>query len=239
MKASVFIISYFFIISSWCNSSFANNEITHDDHFLEQEFKFLSEEPDNNPVYSIDEIDVSLLNLSADEKIIWKRSKEIMANNSKKLKRIEKIMSIDYLVASYPADILNPTSPTNVHLADDTNSFNYLKMAFYCAGQGDVNCLRILLDHKINVDTRDQKGDSLLIKAILANQIDTTRLLLARGANINLADSEGSTPLHLASIKGNSSIIQSLKSMGANSDIKDKFGKSSKDYARSKQSLSK
>jgi ankyrin repeat protein len=233
MKIYIIMVSWCIIIFSWCGYSFAN------DDFIEQEFKYMSKEPDKDLLYSVDDIDISELDPSDDEKITWKRSQEIRATNNKKQKHVEKLMAINYMVGSYPADILNPTSSANAHLSDDANSFDYRKMALYCSAQGDINCLRVLLDHKIDVDICDQKGDSLLVKAILANQIDVVRLLLARGANVNLVDYEGSTPLHLASIKGNASIIQSLKSMGANSGTGDKFGKSSKDYARSKQYFTK
>lgn len=232
MRFFNFLLIYSFIIIIYCNLLIADSYNKSLDYFIEQEIKHLMTIQDSDSIYSIDGIDISRLNLSNDEKILWKRSQEAQKSNNIKLKNIEKIMQINYMVGSYPPYIIKPNTSNN-SLSD--NDFNYLKMAFYCTQQGDVNCLRALLDYKVDINSVDQAGDTLLIKAILSNQIDTLRLLLARGANVNIKDKEESTPLDLAIIKGNIHIIESLKAMDSEDKIKDKFGKTAKDYIKLKK----
>lgn len=69
------------------------------------------------------------------------------------------------------------------------------------AESGDVNLVRLLLDHGADVNARahsfeNQPGGSALHMAAAAGNLDVARLLLDRGANVNLQSSGAMTPLH-------------------------------------------
>lgn len=57
---------------------------------------------------------------------------------------------------------------------------------------------RILLKYRANVEQRDAKGDTLLITAIRAKDINMVRLLLDFGADVNNPDIDGLLPYDVA-----------------------------------------
>ncbi|KAI1452843.1 ankyrin [Annulohypoxylon moriforme] len=69
----------------------------------------------------------------------------------------------------------------------------------YAARSGNLDAVIVLLNQDgIQVDSRNQIGQTALHLATNANLVDTCSRLLKAGANINVKDNEGFTPLRLA-----------------------------------------
>ena len=67
------------------------------------------------------------------------------------------------------------------------------------AARGANTILQAMLKSSgIDIDTRDQQGQSALHHAAAHNQASTCQLLIALGADVHATDSQGNRPLHLA-----------------------------------------
>ena len=60
--------------------------------------------------------------------------------------------------------------------------------------RGYVDIVRILLEHKANVNLQDEDGYSALHYACICQHTEIAKLLITHGANMDLPDSEGATP---------------------------------------------
>ena len=67
----------------------------------------------------------------------------------------------------------------------------------YAALNGDIECLRALLDAKASVDAKNKWGTAL-IWAVINGHIECVRALLENGADVNTKNKEGKTALMLA-----------------------------------------
>jgi len=67
---------------------------------------------------------------------------------------------------------------------------------------GDQRSMMFLLDHGLDVNYQTSRGYSLLVLAVMAEQIEIEKILLNRGAQINIISPDGDTPLTYAFKKG-------------------------------------
>lgn len=81
---------------------------------------------------------------------------------------------------------------------------------------GNLEQLSALIDLGINVNGRDEYGNTPLHRAAEYGVSDGVRLLLAKGAQINAKTERGNTPLHKAVVAGNADIVKQLVAAGAN-----------------------
>src|SRR5262249_39836157 len=78
------------------------------------------------------------------------------------------------------------------------------------AALGDVNLLRLMLDHGADVNTLDPLGRTPLMSAVISDfpSLDVVKLLVERGANVNAksqhkqSGDSGLTALDLAKLRG-------------------------------------
>ncbi|MBI5820124.1 MAG: ankyrin repeat domain-containing protein [Verrucomicrobia bacterium] len=106
--------------------------------------------------------------------------------------------------------------------------------------------LRLLLDHKADVNARTPQGETALHFAITrggsgynskskeardAGIKETIALLLAHGADINARDNQGDTPLHRAAGRINKDLVELLLANKADVNAKDKNGRTPLDRA--------
>ena len=66
-----------------------------------------------------------------------------------------------------------------------------------------------------NVDTKDENGATLLMRAVEDGDLDAVKFLLENGADVNARDANGVTPLGLAMSKGNRDVAEYLMQHGA------------------------
>ena len=63
------------------------------------------------------------------------------------------------------------------------------------AGYGNLETVRVLIDHGAKLDTPDRSGATPLHRAVASNHLDVAKLLIERGANKKAEDKDGHTPL--------------------------------------------
>ncbi len=76
----------------------------------------------------------------------------------------------------------------------------------------------------VNVDKRDESGNTPLIYACMKNARDLVKMLLEAGADANLSNVATRYPIHYAAETGNADIISQLVGAGADVNCTDKEG---------------
>ena len=94
-----------------------------------------------------------------------------------------------------------------------------------------VKSIEIIIQDGLNVDVRDNYGNSPLHYAVRSLNYPAIHSLLDNGANPNIKNAvNGSTPLHNAATIGKKKILNYLLTNGANPDITNKYGKKPVNY---------
>jgi ankyrin repeat protein len=73
-----------------------------------------------------------------------------------------------------------------------------LTALLFAARQGEIDCVKALLDAKADINAVDSDGNNALTLAILNTHYDLTQLLIDRGADPNIAAKNGRTALYSA-----------------------------------------
>lgn len=76
---------------------------------------------------------------------------------------------------------------------------------------GQVETMQKLLAQGVDINTRDDKGNTALMLAVTHRQLNTVRMLLDRGADPALVNNEGLTALRLASQMDMPEMVQLLQ----------------------------
>jgi ankyrin repeat protein len=98
--------------------------------------------------------------------------------------------------------------------------------------RGDGTYLRYLLQKGADPNLRDARGNTPLILAVQAGQVDLVPILIAAKANPNLGNQSGVTPLILATQARNLDMVRQLLAANADPDQADRMaGQSARDYA--------
>ena len=79
---------------------------------------------------------------------------------------------------------------------------------------GNIEIVKILLQHNTSIDEADNYGFTPLISAAQEGHLDVVMLLLQHNANIQLAAKRGSTALYKAVQNGHKDIVETLVSAG-------------------------
>ncbi|KAL5355544.1 ankyrin repeat-containing domain protein [Aspergillus floccosus] len=146
-------------------------------------------------------------------------------------------------------------------LLDNISDLTHAEKALNRAAiQGHVNVVRLLIDHGVGIESRDDRGQTPLhsvVKQILLGtdgrherigaMHEIARILLSRGANqiphpikvtasivpdINKTDESGRTLLSWAAEHGHDAIVEVLMRHGADSSVKDNRGRTALDLAQ-------
>jgi ankyrin repeat protein len=82
---------------------------------------------------------------------------------------------------------------------------------------GDSRAVRALLENGVDANSREPKGNTLLILAAGSDAIpaETVRALLERGADVNAKNPEGRTALDFAKLRGSNAVFDMLAKAGA------------------------
>jgi len=106
--------------------------------------------------------------------------------------------------------------------------------AFVCAGyKNHLDILGAFLDRGMNVDIKNQYGDTALIQA--TRNEESVRLLLNQSGNVDIQGDSGRTALMRASYYSCKEIVQLLLDHNADIDLKSNEGKTAFDFARSQE----
>jgi ankyrin repeat protein len=101
------------------------------------------------------------------------------------------------------------------------------------AFDGHTRTVRMLLDNKARIDTRDSMGRTALMYASSGPNPETVQLLLERKADPNLSDNaEKFTSLMFAAAEGQVRVVEILLAHGADPTKKDADGETALDFAR-------
>ena len=100
-----------------------------------------------------------------------------------------------------------------------------------------LDIIRLLLDHRANVDLQDDRGSTPLHLATHRMRQEAVQLLLEHGANIALRDDKGQTPLHEAAQRSHLGILQLILDHDADVNALDNDGLTPLHLAISEASL--
>ena len=110
-------------------------------------------------------------------------------------------------------------SPAATALLVDSQWDFYKALVIRAVKAGDTESVADLLDRGVPIDTKDDKGDSLLHWAAWGGHVTTMRLLIRRGCDVDSVDSMGGTPLHCAAAMGQTKAVQELIRLGATKSV--------------------
>lgn len=106
------------------------------------------------------------------------------------------------------------------------------QVAVQAVNRGNLEVLRKILATDVDLDSRDENGNTLLALAITRGKLDLFEELLGRGADPNLADDDGQTPLMVAALRGYLEVCQRLLAAGADPATRDNSHRQALDFAR-------
>lgn len=107
--------------------------------------------------------------------------------------------------------------------------------------QGDLSQIRLLLDQDADINSKDEHGQTAVMRASLWGQTAVVTLLAGRGADLNVTAKFNLSALMLAVINRRTAIVQSLLTAGADQKIQGSkgapgfYGKTALDLARETQ----
>jgi uncharacterized protein len=139
----------------------------------------------------------------------------------------------DINLRSLYRDSAVPTSATGVNLTlqSDTPLSAAILQSRYNSAMQTEQLMRLLLDHKADVNQADADGRTSLTYAILVHWVQADRsqvikLLLDRGADVNHADRDGATALNWTLIfNSDPELVQLLRAHGAKADVHSRYGR--------------
>ncbi|KAI4176478.1 MAG: hypothetical protein LQ346_007893 [Caloplaca aetnensis] len=86
---------------------------------------------------------------------------------------------------------------------------------YVCSFHDDINYVKLLLDHGVDIDTRTYVGKTALSLAILRNHVKSAAFLIGKGADLDVLDNEGQSPLALSIKFGHLESMKLLLRSGA------------------------
>lgn len=94
-----------------------------------------------------------------------------------------------------------------------------------------IKKLVFLLKYRVDVNSKDKDGRTVLHKAVMADDIEVVEKILQKKPNLNIRDKQGRTALHHTQWKGNYKIAHLLAKFGADLNLPDAAGYTVLNYA--------
>ncbi len=98
-------------------------------------------------------------------------------------------------------------------------------MALDFARKGNKQTLKKMINHGLNKNLADEKGNTLLMLASYSGQFECAKMLLELGTDIDKRNDRGQTPLGGVAFKGNLEMVKLLLKFGAKIDADNGGGK--------------
>lgn len=86
------------------------------------------------------------------------------------------------------------------------------------AAKGNVNIIKLFIEHKVNLNVSDEQGKTPLMISLNTRDLEVVKLFLENGVNVNAKDNEGKTALMICCAIGIQEIIKCLIEYNANVD---------------------
>lgn len=91
----------------------------------------------------------------------------------------------------------------------------------YAVQRGNLNVIKLLLDHGMNVNSKDGENETPLTRAVHVNRFRVVDFLLKNGADVDFdLSSKGYSPLHIAATNNRVNIVKKLLEQGALADFR-------------------
>lgn len=103
---------------------------------------------------------------------------------------------------------------------------------FFACDDFDKKLMKKLVKKGVNVECRNQAGDTPLTDASAKGFYDTAKALIKLGADLEATTSDGLTPLHVAAINSEAGCFALLLKKGANPHAKAPDGKTAGDLIK-------
>lgn len=92
---------------------------------------------------------------------------------------------------------------------------------FIAVNKNDLTSIESLINDGVDVNSKDESGDSALHKAVELGNLELAKLLVDKGANVNITDQDNATPLHWCATFHRPEIAKLLLENGANVNAED------------------
>ncbi|BFZ06186.1 hypothetical protein BsWGS_09225 [Bradybaena similaris] len=104
---------------------------------------------------------------------------------------------------------------------EDTMNISSKSLLHVCCGKGNVECLKVLIEHGAQLDVRDKWGQTPLMYSVIIQFPEVTKVLLDANADlVTCQDRYGKAPLHCAVEAENEELVQLLLQYGADINIR-------------------
>lgn len=132
----------------------------------------------------------------------------------------------NYKTQILPSSISKKTyARENEHLPPVVYNEEYKKILFDSAASGDLNLLRTMVDNFKDTEIRDADGNTPLIYATMAGNLESVISLISMGASVNSRNHNGISPLYAATKLGRIDLVMYLLQRTEEPDITDKNDK--------------
>ena len=113
---------------------------------------------------------------------------------------------------SLTAALATSSNRSNWYTNENQYDWNALHVATF---NGYLNCITILLDSGININSKDNYNRTSLSWAASCGHLQCMELILARGADINIRNKDNRTALYYTAIDGHEACVSLLLNNGA------------------------
>jgi ankyrin repeat protein len=116
------------------------------------------------------------------------------------------------------AAVLGAGMPPNL---SDTKGNSLLMLASY---HGHTETVRMLLQRDVDIDRRNNRGQTPLGGVAFKGETEIVALLLGHGADINADNGHGMTPIMFAAMFGRTKVVAQLEAHGASLQRRNRLG---------------
>lgn len=103
----------------------------------------------------------------------------------------------------------------NINILSKTGSTLLMHAIWY----GNFDMVKYLIDNGININTKNDKGNTALIISVIVNsKLNIVQYLIGKGADINIQNNIGMAALHYATSEGNIKVVEEMV-LNGNADL--------------------